>query len=58
MGTSFLGGQDLDEEAVKLGRVKFDEEKLEGKLVIGDCQKLDFPDDFFDVAFSSDFLSI
>tara|TARA_B110000008_G_scaffold120106_1_gene122794 strand:+ start:550 stop:1371 length:822 start_codon:yes stop_codon:yes gene_type:complete len=55
MGASYLGGQDLDENAVKRGRVKFDEEKLEGKLVIGDCQKLDFPDNFFDAAFSSDF---
>lgn len=55
MGASYLGGQDLDENAIKRGRVKFDEEKLEGKLVIQDCQKLDFPDNFFDCAFSSDF---
>ena len=55
MGASYLGGQDLDNEGIKRGRLNFEKEEIEGKLVIGDCQKLDFPDNFFDVAFSSDF---
>lgn len=55
MGTKFVGGQDLSEEAIKRGRLKFEEEKIEGKLVVGDAANLDFPDNFFDCAFSSDF---
>ena len=44
MGAKFVGGQDLSEDDVKRGRLKFKEEKIEGKLVIGDAVKLDFPD--------------
>ena len=55
MGASYSGGQDLDDKAVSRGRLAFEKEGIDGKLVVGDCQKLDFPDNFFDIAFSSDF---
>lgn len=54
MGAEYLGGQDPDEAAVKKGRLRFSEENITGELVIGSAVKLDFPDNFFDSAFSSD----
>ncbi|SVD85287.1 uncharacterized protein METZ01_LOCUS438141, partial [marine metagenome] len=54
MGAEYVGGQDLDEDAVKIGRRMLSEENIEGKLVVGDAVKLDFPDNFFDIAFSCD----
>ena len=54
LGAGYVGGQDIDEVAVKIGRRRLSEENIEGKLVVGDAVKLDFPDNFFDIAFSSD----
>ena len=54
LGAKYVGGQDLNEDAVKIGRLRFNEENIEGKLVVGDAVKLDFPDNFFDIAFSCD----
>ena len=54
MGAEYLEGQDPDEAAVKKDRRKFSEENIKGKLAIGSAVKLDFPDNFFDSAFSSD----
>jgi len=56
MGAEYVGGQDLNEGAVKIGRRMLSEENIEGKLVVGDAVKLDFPDNFFDIAFSCDVL--
>ena len=42
MGASYSGGQDLDDKAVSRGRLAFEKEGIDGKLVVGDCQKLDF----------------
>ena len=55
MGANFVGGQDLGEEYINNGRKRLKESNIDGKLVIGDATKLDFPDDYFDIAFSSDF---
>jgi len=55
MGADYLGGQDLSEKAITKGRLKFSEENIQGKLVLGDAVKLDFPDNFFDTVFSTDF---
>tara|TARA_B100001013_G_C24600897_1_gene438811 strand:+ start:193 stop:999 length:807 start_codon:yes stop_codon:yes gene_type:complete len=54
MGAEYVGGQDLCEDAVKTGRLRLGEENIEGKLVVGDAAKLDFPDNYFDIAFSCD----
>jgi len=54
MGAEYLDGQDPNEAAVKRGRVRFSKENIKGKLIIGSAVKLDFPDNFFDSAFSSD----
>jgi len=45
----------LSGDRVKRGREILKKENIKGKLVIGDASKLDFPDNFFDCAFSSDF---
>ncbi len=55
MGAEYVGGQDLSGDRVKRGRKVLKKENIKGKLVIGDASKLDFPDNFFDCAFSSDF---
>ena len=55
MGTEYVGGQDLDENAIKIGRSILSDENIEGKLVVGDAVKLDFPDNLFDLAISCDF---
>ena len=44
MGAEYVGGQDLDENAIKKGRSRLSDENIEGKLVVGDAVKLDFPD--------------
>ncbi len=54
LGAEYVGGQDLDEDDVKKGRLRLSKENIEGKLVAGDAVKLDFPDNFFDIAFSCD----
>ena len=54
LGAGYIGGQDLNEDAIKKGRLRLSEENIEGKLVAGDAVKLDFPDNFFDIAFSCD----
>ena len=54
MGAGYVGGQDIDEVAVKIGRRRLSERNIEGKLVVGDAVKLDFPDNFFDIAYSCD----
>ena len=55
MGTQFVGGQDLGEEQIKNGRKRLEREGIEGKLIIGNAIKLEFPDNFFDCAVSNDF---
>jgi len=54
-GADYVGGQDISEEAVKRGRLRLEKENIKGKLAIGDAINLDFPDNFFDGVFSSDF---
>ena len=55
MGAEFVGGQDLGEEQIKRGMKRLEKEGIEGKLVIGNATKLEFPDNFFDCAVSNDF---
>jgi ubiquinone/menaquinone biosynthesis C-methylase UbiE len=54
MGAS-VAGQDLSEESVTKGRNLLKEEGLVGEVKLGDATQLDFPDNYFDKAFSSDF---
>ena len=55
MGAEFVGGQDIGEENIKDGRSRLKECGINSKLVVGDAINLDFPDNYFDSAFSSDF---
>jgi len=55
MGAEFVGGQDLGEEQIKRGMKRLEKEGIEGKLVIGNAIKLEFPDNFFDCVVSNDF---
>ena len=54
MGAEFVGGQDIGEENIKNGRSRLKEYGINGKLVVGDAINLDFPDNYFDSALSSD----
>ena len=40
---------------MKRGRLRLSKDNIKGELAVGDAVKLDFPDKFFDSAFSSDF---
>ena len=55
MGAEFVGGQDLDKEAILRGKKRLDKENIKNQLIIGNATKLEFPNNYFDIVFSSDF---